>query len=82
MADKKSNPQQIAQSVFNPESESVSIRDITNLVPNKYDEILMSYVNANPEPSSVTYRYNSIVVAIIGFEYDNSGRVIRVHRIS
>lgn len=82
MADKKSNPQQIAQSVYEPQSESISIRDITNLVPNQYNEILMTYLNANPEPSTVTYKYNSVTVAVIGFEYDSRGRVIRVYRIS
>lgn len=82
MADKKSNPQQIAQTVFDPQSESIVIRDVTNLVPDQYNEILMTYINNNSEPSTVTYKYNSQTVAVIGFEYDIVGRVIRVHRIS
>lgn len=82
MADRKSNPQQIVQTVFDPQSESISIRDVTNLVPDQYNEILMTYINNNAEPSTVTYKYNSTTVAVIGFEYDIIGRVIRVHRIS
>ena len=82
MTDKKSNPAQIAQSVYDAQSESISIHDVTNLVPSSYDEILMTYINNNGEPSTVTYKLNSSTIAVIGFEYDVVGRVIRVHRIS
>ena len=82
VADQKSNPAQIAQSVYDIQSESISIHDVTNLVPSSYDEILMTYINSNSEPSTVTYKLNSVTIAVIGFEYDVVGRVIRVHRIS
>lgn len=82
MADKKSNPQQIAQSVFNPSSESISIRDITNLVPNAYNEMILTYVATNTEPATITYKLNSTIVAVIAFEYDVRGRVTRVYRQS
>mgnify|MGYP003342609773 CR=1 FL=1 len=82
MSDKKSNPAQIAQSVYDVQSESISIHDVTNLVPSSYDEILMTYNNSNSEPSSVTYKLNSSTIAVIGFEYDVLGRVVRVHRIT
>lgn len=80
MADKKSNPQQIVQSVFDPNSESITIRDVTNLVPDQYNEITMTYINTNSEPSEITYKYNSVTVAVIEFTYDSRGRVIRVFR--
>lgn len=82
MTDKKSNPQQIAQAVFNPNSDSISIHDVTNLVPSAYNEMLMTYVNTNSEPSLITYKLNSVTVAVIAFEYDNRGRVSRVFRSS
>jgi hypothetical protein len=82
MADKKSNPQQIAQAVFNPNSESISIRDVTNLVPSAYNEMIMTYVNTNTEPSTITYKLNNGIVAVIAFEYDVRGRVSRVYRQS
>lgn len=80
MADKKSNPQQIAQSVFNPSSESISIRDVTNLIPSAYNEMTLTYLNTNTEPSTITYKLNSAIVAVIAFEYDVRGRVTRVYR--
>ena len=80
MADKKSNPQQIAQAVYEVESNSISVRDATNLVPSQYNEIVFNYINTNPEPSTVTYKLNNTVIAILSFEYDVRGRVIRVIR--
>lgn len=80
MADKKSSPQQIVQSVFETESNSISVRDTTNMVPSSYNEIQMVYDNTNAEPSIVTYLTNGVVVAIINFEYDTRGRVTRVYR--
>lgn len=82
MADKKSSPEQITQSVYEVQSNAISVRDTTNLVPSSYNEILMSYQNTNPEPATVTYLQNGVIVAIIAFEYDTRGRVTRVSRQS
>jgi len=82
MADKKSNPQQIVQSVFNPNSDSISIHDVTNLIPSAYNEMLLAYSNTNLEPTTITYKLNNTIVAVIGFEYDTRGRVTRVYRQS
>jgi len=82
MADKKSNPAQITQAVFNPDNQSIHVHDVTNLLPSSYDEMLLTYVNTNTDPSIVTYRLNNLTVAIIAFEYDSRGRVIRVYRQS
>lgn len=82
MADKKSSPQQISQSVYNPNTESIGIHDVSNLVPLKYDEIVMLYTNTNPEPTRVTYKYQTNIVAVVGFEYDDRGRVTRVYRFA
>jgi len=80
MADKKSSPQQIAQSVYDPDSDAISIKDVTNLVPSEYNEINFVYENTNPEPSTVTYLLNGEIVAVINFTYDIRGRVERVFR--
>jgi len=80
MADKKSSPQQIAQSVYETESNSISVRDTTNMVPSSYNEIQMTYDASNPEPSTVTYLTDGVIVTVINFEYDLQGRVIRVFR--
>lgn len=82
MADKKSSPQQIVQSVFEPESNSISVRDSTNLVPSRYDEMILTYDNTNADPSSVTYKLESVTIATLGFEYDSRGRLVRVYRES
>lgn len=82
MADKKSNPQQIAQSVFNPNNDSINIHDVTNLIPSAYNEILLTYTNANIEPTTIIYKLNNVTIAILAFEYDISGRVTRVYRQS
>lgn len=80
VADKKSNPAQIAQSVYDVQSDSISIHDVTNLVPSQYDEILFTYTATNSEPTTVSYLQNSIIIAVINFEYDARGRVTRVYR--
>lgn len=80
MADKKSSPQQIVQSVYDPDGNAITVRDTTNMVPSSYTEIQMTYENANVEPSVVTYLLNSVIVARIIFEYDERGRVTRVYR--
>jgi len=81
MADKKSSPQQIAQSVYETESNSISVRDTTNMVPSSYNEIQMEYENGgSSEPHTVRYLTNGVIVAIINFEYDVQGRVTRVFR--
>jgi hypothetical protein len=80
MADKKSNPQQIAQSVYEIESNSIKVRDATNLVPSEYNEILMSYTGVEPEPTQVQYLLNGTIVAVLDFTYDIRGRVTRVYR--
>lgn len=80
MADKKSSPQQIVQSVYDPDGNTISVRDTTNMVPSSYTEIQMTYENTNPEPSVVTYLLNNKIVATINFEYDTRGRVTRVYR--
>lgn len=80
MADKKSSPQQIVQSVYDPDGNTISVRDTTNMVPSSYTEIQMTYENTNPEPSVVTYLLNNKIVATINFEYDIRGRVTRVYR--
>ena len=82
MADKKSSPEQITQSVYEVQSNAISVRDTTNLVPSSYNEILMSYIATNPEPSTVTYLQDSVIIAVIAFEYDVRGRVTRVYRQS
>ena len=82
MADKKSSPEQITQSVYEVQSNAISVRDTTNLVPSSYNEILMSYIATNPEPATVTYLQNSVIIAVIAFEYDVRGRVTRVYRQS
>lgn len=80
MTDKKSNPAQIAQSVYDIQSESISIHDVTNLVPDQYNEILFTYSGTNSEPLTATYLYNSVIIAVITFTYDVRGRVTRVYR--
>jgi hypothetical protein len=82
MADKKSSPEQITQSVYEVQSNAISVRDTTNLVPSSYNEILMTYIATNPEPSTVTYLQDSVIIAVIAFEYDVRGRVTRVYRQS
>lgn len=82
MADKKSSPEQITQSVYEVQSNAISVRDTTNLVPSSYNEILMTYIATNPEPSTVTYLRDSVIIAVIAFEYDVRGRVTRVYRQS
>lgn len=82
MADKKSSPEQITQSVYEVQSNAISVRDATNLVPSSYNEILMTYVATNPEPSTVTYLQDGVIIAVIAFTYDVRGRVTRVYRQS
>jgi len=82
MADKKSNPAQITQAVFNPDAQSINIHDVTNLIPSAYNEMLFTYVNTNTDPSIVTYKLNDLTVAVIAFEYDSRGRITRVYRQS
>ena len=82
MADKKSNPQQIAQAVYEVQSNAISVRDATNLVPSAYNEMLLTYTNTNSEPSTITYKLNSTVIAVLVFEYDSRGRLTRVFRQS
>lgn len=82
MADRKSSPQQIAQSVFNPETDSIQVNDISNLVPSTYNEIRFAYNGQNVEPVTATYLLNGVNVAILNFEYDINGRITRVYRQS
>jgi hypothetical protein len=79
-ADKKSNPAQIAQSVYDPDFDAIKVTDTSNLMPNEYDEMIMAYTNNAADPSTITYRLNSVTVAVIGLEYDQIGRVTRVYR--
>lgn len=80
MVDKKSSPQQIAQSVYDIQSNAITVRDATNLIPSEYNEIQLTYNGANTEPSAVTYLLNTVIIAILSFEYDINGRVTRVYR--
>jgi len=79
-ADKKSSPQQIAQAVYDVQSNAISVRDATNLVPSEYNEIQLTYVGVDSEPTTVTYLLNTTIIAVLNFEYDIRGRVTRVYR--
>lgn len=81
-ADKKSSPQQIVQSVYEVESNSISVRDATNLVPSQYDEMILTYQNTSTDPNTITYKFNGNVITILGFDYDSRGRLTRVYRQS
>lgn len=79
-ADKKSSPEQIVKAVYDTDSKAISIHDVTNLVPSSYDEMLTGYVGTLMDPDTVTYKKNGTVVAVVKFEYDGRGRLVRVSR--
>lgn len=79
-ADKKSSPEQIARSVYDPDSDAIKVHDATNLVPSSYDEMITAYVGTLADPDTVTYKKNGTVVAVVKFEYDTRGRLVRVSR--
>lgn len=79
-ADKKSSPEQIAKSVYDPDADAIKVHDATNLVPSSYDEMLTAYVGTLADPDTVTYKKNGTVVAVVKFEYDTRGRLVRVSR--
>ncbi|NDB29764.1 hypothetical protein EB169_10320 [archaeon] len=81
-ADKKSSPQQIVQSVYEVESNAISVRDATNLVPSQYDEMILTYQNTNTDPNTITYKFNGSIITVLGFDYDSRGRLTRVYRQS
>lgn len=80
MADKKSSPEQIIKAVYDTNEQSIAIRDVTNIVPSSYDEMLTSYINSSLEPDTVVYKKTGVIVAVVKFEYDNRGRLTRVSR--
>ena len=79
-ADKKSSPEQIIKAVYDTEGQAISIHDVTNIVPSSYDEMLTAYVGTLLDPDTVTYKKNGTVVAVVKFEYDSRGRLVRVSR--
>ncbi|NBO26581.1 MAG: hypothetical protein EBU96_07300 [Actinobacteria bacterium] len=79
-ADRKSSPEQIVKAVYDPESKAITVHDATNLVPSSYDEMITAYVGTLADPDTVTYKKNGTVVAVVKFEYDTRGRLIRVSR--
>lgn len=79
-ADKKSSPEQIIKAVYDTDGKAISIHDVTNIVPSSYDEMLTAYVGTLADPDTVTYKKNGTVVAVVKFEYDTRGRLVRVSR--
>jgi hypothetical protein len=54
-----------------------------NLVPKEYDEISLTYVtigNGIGEIETVTYKYQTVTVAILTLSYDPGSRLINVIR--
>jgi hypothetical protein len=79
-ADKKSSPEQIIKAVYDTEGKAIATHDVTNIVPAAYDEMLTAYVGTLLDPDTVTYKKNGTVVAVVKFEYDSRGRLVRVSR--
>lgn len=79
-ADKKSSSEQITKSVYNAESNAITVHDATNLVPSAYDEMITTYIGSLADPDTVTYKKSGNIVAVVKFDYDNKGRLTRVSR--
>jgi hypothetical protein len=73
-----------------PQYAGVSVRNknFSNINPaispfgiDDYDEVALSGYDANNNPSTVTYKLNSQVVAVISLTYDGSGNLTDAHKI-
>lgn len=59
----------------------VSVNPIAgNLVPVAYDELVITYVGATTDISTVVYKQSSVTVATLTLSYDGSNRLVGVVR--
>lgn len=74
----------IARATYDPATESVKTLLVGgNLVPDRYDEIAMTYItagNGTGEIGTVTYKYLGSTIATLTLSYDVSNRIINVVR--
>jgi hypothetical protein len=74
----------VIKQVYDPASESLKV--LTNggsLVPDKYDELELTYIGAGPgagQVGTVVYKLDGSTIATLTLTYDGSDRVISVVR--
>jgi hypothetical protein len=71
---------QAAVTVSNSDITALNQRLGGALVPVKYDELVISYVGATTDISTVVYKLATVTVATVTLSYDGSSRLIGVVR--
>lgn len=71
---------QVAVPVSNSDITALNQRLGGALVPVKYDELVISYVGATTDISTVVYKLATVTVATVTLSYDGSNRLIGVVR--
>jgi hypothetical protein len=71
---------QVAVPVSNSDITALNQRLGGALVPVKYDELVISYVGATTDISTVVYKLATVTVATVTLSYDGSSRLIGVVR--
>jgi len=71
---------QVAVPVSNADITALNQRLGGALVPVKYDELVISYVGATTDISTVVYKLATVTVATVTLSYDGSSRLIGVVR--
>lgn len=51
-----------------------------NLVPDRYDDIVITYVGATTRIATVVYKLATVIIATLTLTYDGSSRLIEVAR--
>jgi hypothetical protein len=62
---------------------TVRVIDMSNLIPNEFDEIALTYVasgNGAGEIETATYKKNSTTIATLTLTYDSNNRLTNVAR--
>lgn len=58
--------------------EAFSDKTAAGLVPEKFDEQVITYVGATTDIDTVTYKLASVTVAVLTMSYDGSNRLVGV----
>lgn len=80
---KKLDFQQIIRSTYDESSNSLQTQSMGSLVPEPYDELVLTYVTAGNglgEIETVTYKKDGSTIAVITLGYDGSDKLISVVR--
>jgi len=75
---------QIQKVIYDKDKIAQRVLTVSNLVPEDYDEIGLAYIASGPgvgEIGLVTYKKETVTVAVLQLEYDSQNRLTTVKRI-